>query len=62
METGAEIGYQDAIRQVLRSMQHRIKSLEEALSEAGQSSKASEIEHRIAEVRHLIEIVNSLHR
>lgn len=59
--TGEEVGYRDAMRQVDRSLQRRLRSLEESL-EGAEPEKQGLIEARIEEVKHLIEVVESLHR
>jgi hypothetical protein len=59
--TGEEVGYQDAIRQVQRSLQRRMKSLQETLKDAP-SEKQSQLHTRISEIEHILQIVESLHR
>ncbi|MCL6516678.1 hypothetical protein [Alicyclobacillus sp.] len=59
--TGEEIGYRDAIRQVHRSLERRLKALRDALDGAEEARKA-EIRVRIDEVEHIIRVVESLHR
>lgn len=59
--TGEEVGYQDAMRQVHRSLQRRMKSLQEALKDAS-SEKQNQLQTRISEVEHMLQIVESLHR
>ncbi|WAH42858.1 hypothetical protein NZD89_05360 [Alicyclobacillus fastidiosus] len=61
MDTSERVGYRDAVRQVHRAFEHRIHHLQEALKVAS-GDKAIEIKHRIDEIEHLMEIVDSLHR
>jgi hypothetical protein len=58
--TEEEIGYQDAIRQVYRSLQRRLKNLQEQLKSSPE--EAAELKIRISEVEHLMRTVESLHR
>ncbi|MCL6599437.1 hypothetical protein [Alicyclobacillus macrosporangiidus] len=59
--TGEEIGYQDAIRQVRRSLERRLKALQEALDGAD-DKRAQELRVRISEVEHMVRVVESLRR
>jgi len=61
MSTEAELGYRDAIRQVERCLQRRMKSLQEERKNASEQA-ALEIRIRISEIEHVLEIVESLHR
>lgn len=61
VSTEEEIGYQDAMRQVHRALQRRLKSLQEELHTAEGPDK-EQLQIRIAEVEHLIQTVESLHR
>jgi hypothetical protein len=61
-KTGEEIGYEDAMRQVQRCLQRRLKALEESLRDAEEEAKKSELRARILEVKHIMQIVESLHR
>lgn len=61
MKTGEELGYQDAIRQVLRHLQRRNKTLEAEQKKADENDIA-EIQIRLSEVEHMIHVVESLHR
>ncbi|RIV17107.1 hypothetical protein D2Q93_16130 [Alicyclobacillaceae bacterium I2511] len=58
--TGEEVGYQNAIRQITRSIRHRAKALEEACSVAA-PDKLVELQIRLDEVEHMMQIVKSLH-
>jgi hypothetical protein len=61
MATGEELGYQDAMRQVQRSIQRRLKALEtECKEETGPAVNTLEIQ--ISELQHVLKIVESLHR
>jgi hypothetical protein len=62
VSTEAELGYQDAIRQVLRALHRRLKALEEELEEAREAKTQQALRSRMEEVRHLIDVVESLHR
>ena len=69
MATSEEMGYQDAIRQVTRSFERHLKSLLESqklLNEEpqteGKAAASHDVSIRIAEVRHLLQVVESLHR
>lgn len=62
MSTEEELGYQDAMRQVQRALHRRLKALEEELSDATEQAESVELKHRMKEIHHLIEVVNSLHR
>ncbi|QSO51914.1 hypothetical protein JZ785_24635 [Alicyclobacillus curvatus] len=59
--TGEEVGYRDAIRQVDRSLQRRLRALETEL-ESSEPDEHIEIAARIEEIRHIIQVVESLHR
>lgn len=61
MSTEAELGYQDAIRQVQRSLARRLKSLQENDKNTSNTSSA-ECKIRISEIEHLMKILESLHR
>ncbi len=61
MPTEAEVGYHDAIRQVERCLQRRLKSLHEA-SKEGMSESEKERLARISELEHMIGIIESLRR
>lgn len=60
-KTGEELGYEDARRQVLRSLQRRLKSLQDAQKDAPED-KRTELRARISEVEHLLNVVESLQR
>jgi hypothetical protein len=60
-KTGEEVGYEDAKRQVHRCLQRRVKALEESLRDASEEQKP-ELRARILEVKHIMQIVESLHR
>lgn len=62
METGEQVGFENAMRQVRRTLSHRLKSLEEERSESQDDAKGQELTHRILEVEHLLEVVKTLHR
>lgn len=59
--TGEEVGYADAIRQVHRSLQRRLKTLQDEC-ESAPADKQTELRARIAEVKHMIQVVDSLRR
>ncbi|SFU47405.1 hypothetical protein [Alicyclobacillus macrosporangiidus] len=59
--TGEEIGYRDAIRQVHRSLERRLKALQEALDGAD-DKRAEELRVRMSEVEHMVRVVESLRR
>lgn len=61
MSTEEELGYRDAMRQVTRSLQRRLKGLEDELHEASDRQK-EEIEIRVDEINHLLHTLDSLHR
>lgn len=61
METEENIGYQDAIRQVQRSIQRRLKLLQEQLKDAT-AEKEIQLEARIDELHHVTQVIESLHR
>jgi hypothetical protein len=60
--TEEEIGYQDGIRHVLRVLRRRLKALEESLEEATDAAVADRLKARMDEVRHLLDVIESLHR
>ncbi|MCL6442777.1 MAG: hypothetical protein K6T83_04845 [Alicyclobacillus sp.] len=67
MATEAELGYQDAIRQVHRSVQRRLKTLQNEAKELAktgdENSKAHvELHWRMEELKHVLQIIESLHR
>lgn len=59
--TGEEVGYRDAIRQVEKSLQRRLRALEDSL-DSTEPDNQDEVSARIAEVHHIIQVVESLHR
>lgn len=59
--TSEEVGYRDAIRQVDRSLQRRLRALETEL-ESCEPDEHCKIEAKIEEIRHIVQIVESLHR
>lgn len=61
MSTEAELGYHDAIHQVSRSLQRRLKVLEDELKEADEP-KHQELKVRMDEIRHLLQVLESLRR
>ena len=61
MSTEEEIGYHDAMRQMHRSLQRRLKALQEE-SENAPATKQQELSIRMSEVKHILQIVESLHR
>lgn len=61
MSTEEEIGYHDAMRQMHRSLQRRLKALQEE-SETASATKQQELSIRMSEVKHILQIVESLHR
>lgn len=61
MSTEENIGYHDAIRQVHRSIDRRVKTLEERLKNAPPEEKPFLIA-RMAELQHMTQVVESLRR
>ncbi|WP_026961326.1 hypothetical protein [Alicyclobacillus herbarius] len=61
MSTEEEIGYKDAVRQILRSLERRRKVLTEELERADEKTRL-QLRARLDEVRHLEQVVESLHR
>ncbi len=61
MPTEAEVGYRDAIRQVERCLQRRLKSLHESSKEGTNDSDRERLA-RISELEHMLEIIESLRR
>lgn len=61
MWTEAELGYSDAIHQVTRSLQRRLKALEDEGKQA-EEDKQEEIRFRMLEIEHLLQVIESLHR
>ncbi len=61
MSTEAELGYHDAIHQISRSMQRRLKALEDA-AKAADETKQKELRVRMDEIHHLLQVVESLRR
>ncbi|MCL6637749.1 MAG: hypothetical protein K6T26_07355 [Alicyclobacillus sp.] len=59
--TGEEIGYEDAMRQVMRSLQRRWKLLQEEARTA-EPARQQELRIRMSEVEHLQQVVESLRR
>lgn len=59
--TGEDVGYRDAMRQIQKSLQRRLKTLEEDCKDAS-SDKQGALRIRISEVEHILQIVDSLHR
>lgn len=60
MSTEAEMGYEDAIRQVTKSLQRRRNALMETAEK--DQARAAFIAERVEEIDHLLQIVESLHR
>lgn len=60
-KTGEEIGYEDAMRQIERALNRRLKALKE-LEEEDNPEETAMIHARYEEVKHLIQVVESLHR
>ncbi|MCL6626039.1 hypothetical protein [Alicyclobacillus shizuokensis] len=61
MSTEEEIGYRDAMRQVQKSLERRHKAISEEL-EVADEARRMELKARLAEVRHLMQVIESLHR
>jgi len=61
MSTEAEVGYADAMRQLHRNLERRLKVLMDALHGADEDTR-KENEIRISEIQHMIDVVESLHR
>lgn len=61
MSTEEDLGYHDAMRQVIKCMQRRLKTLQDERKTAS-PQELSGLDARIAEVVHLIQVVESLHR
>lgn len=62
MSTEEELGYEDAIRQVVRSMQRRHKALQEERDNTNDKNLIAELRWRMEEIDHLLEMMHSLHR
>lgn len=61
MATEEQMGYRDAIRQVHRALEHRYNQLKDE-SKGSSADHTADIRARMQEVRHILEIVDSLHR
>lgn len=61
MKTEAEIGYQDALHQILRHLHRRLKSLQDEVKGAEGEAEGL-LRARISEVEHTLNVVESLHR
>lgn len=61
LSTEEEIGYHDAIRQISKSLQRRLKTLEDKLKEADEEDH-DEIQIRMDELEHMVHTLESLHR
>lgn len=59
--TGEEVGYQDAIRQVVRAMHRRLKSIQSDM-EGADPEESLKLKAKAEEVKHLINVIESLHR
>lgn len=62
MQTGEDIGYDGAIRQVVRTLTHRVKALEEERADVDDDDQRVEIDTRIDEVSRLLSVLKTLHR
>lgn len=62
METGEQVGFENAVRQMQRALSHRLKGLEEERSETADEVKRRELTVRMAEVEHLLGVLKTLHR
>jgi hypothetical protein len=61
VSTEAELGYSDAMHQVTRSLQRRLKALEDEGKQA-EEDRQDEIRFRMLEIEHLLQVIESLHR
>jgi len=61
VSTEEEIGYQDAIHQMQRVLQRRIKTLEDESRDAQDPTK-HELKIRLNELEYLLHTLSSLHR
>lgn len=63
MATEEQLGYRDAIRQVRRALERRLHHLGEDNDPNRTSTPSTdEIKARMDEIRHMIDIIESLHR
>ena len=61
MSTEEELVYNDAIRQIQRSLHRRLKALEESLGEVEEEEHAG-IKIRMDELKRVLQMLDSLHR
>ncbi len=61
LSTEEDVGYQDAMRQVQRSIARRLKNLEEQFKDAEPDDKAI-LQARMDELHHMEHVLESLHR
>lgn len=61
VSTNEDLGYRDAIRQVQRALQRRLKALEEA-RRGTDPQVVREYTIRIEELEHMLNVIESLHR
>ncbi len=61
MPTEAELGYSDAIRQVERILQRRLKTLKDTQKDESYETEQERLT-RLSEVEHVLGIVESLRR
>lgn len=62
MATEEQLGYRDAMRQVHRGLERRLNHLQDELKKDLAKEKTADIQSRISEIKHIIEVVDSLHR
>lgn len=62
MATEEQLGYRDAIRQVRRALERRLHHLGEDNENRTSTPSTDEIKARMDEIRHMIDIIESLHR
>lgn len=59
--TGEELGYHDAMHQIERALHRRLKALHD-LEETDDEHELAAIRAKCEEVKHIIQVVESLHR
>lgn len=62
METEAQVGYRDAIRQVHKALERRKHHLTEGLAKVKSDDHVAQIHAKVEEIDHVIQIIESLHR
>lgn len=62
MATEEELGYRDAMHQVHRGLERRLNHLKDELKKDLPKEKTADIQSRMSEIKHIIEVIDSLHR